>query len=137
MVILPFSHIQGPKETGTHASRLLFRIPWMGLSAKPFQAFHVDDGVITAFVFKSQDLNAGKARIERSPVVRGTDYLTTSATAAVFGNDLDGSGIAHFVLLTCDFIVFFTNKKIPKLTSSAWGFTFSPSSYQGVGRSSD
>jgi hypothetical protein len=74
----------------------------MYLSAESFQTFHIYDRAIPAFVFESQDLNAGKARIERPRVIRGTGDLTTSATAAVFGNDPDGSCIAHIVLLTCD-----------------------------------
>jgi hypothetical protein len=74
----------------------------MGLSAKPLQTFHVYHRIIAAFVFELQDLNAGKARIERPWVMRGTGDLTTPATTAVFGNDPDGICIAHIVLLTSD-----------------------------------
>jgi hypothetical protein len=74
----------------------------MGLSAKPLQTFHIYHRITAAFVFELQDLNAGKARIERPWVVRGTGDLTTPATAAVFGNDPDRIRIAHTVLLTCD-----------------------------------
>jgi hypothetical protein len=109
----------------------------MGLSAKSLQTFDVYHRIIAAFVFELQDLNAGKARIERPRVARGAGDLTTPAAAAVLGDDPDGRCIAHIVLLTRDPYCFSPTKKSPKLTSSAWGFTFSPSSYQGFGRSSD